>query len=100
MIYYEHANHQHHYDEHSDDWGGGGSSGGYWKRSFDLGQQGEQNRNDNYYQNEENGYRSLEDLFPNVSSKQQQQHQQNVGGDENGQLDAHQMAYNNQAPFL
>lgn len=33
MIYYEHAQHQHHYDEH----GGGGDdwNGGYWKRTND-----------------------------------------------------------------
>lgn len=31
VIYYEHAQHQHHYDEHDDGWSGGG----YWKRSFD-----------------------------------------------------------------
>lgn len=32
MIYYEHAQHQHHYDEHGggDDW-----NGGYWKRTND-----------------------------------------------------------------
>ncbi|KAG4074583.1 hypothetical protein HA402_004454 [Bradysia odoriphaga] len=32
VIYYEHAQHQHHYDEHDEGWNGGG---GYWKRSFD-----------------------------------------------------------------
>ncbi|XP_059620407.1 uncharacterized protein LOC132264295 isoform X2 [Phlebotomus argentipes] len=31
VIYYEHAQHQHHYDDHGDDWNGGG---GYWKRSI------------------------------------------------------------------
>ncbi|GAB0099872.1 hypothetical protein DMENIID0001_157630 [Sergentomyia squamirostris] len=33
VIYYEHAQHQHHYDEHGDDWNGGG---GYWKRSLEA----------------------------------------------------------------
>ncbi|XP_055686599.1 uncharacterized protein LOC129791945 isoform X1 [Lutzomyia longipalpis] len=34
VIYYEHAQHQHHYDDHGDDWNGGG---GYWKRSIEPG---------------------------------------------------------------
>lgn len=37
VIYYEHAQHQHHY-EHDDDWSGGHPHGGdesYWGRSYD-----------------------------------------------------------------
>uniref|UniRef100_A0A1B0D292 Chitin-binding type-2 domain-containing protein n=1 Tax=Phlebotomus papatasi TaxID=29031 RepID=A0A1B0D292_PHLPP len=31
VIYYEHAQHQHHYDDHGDEYGGG-----YWKRSLEA----------------------------------------------------------------
>ncbi|EFA06938.1 uncharacterized protein LOC103313673 [Tribolium castaneum] len=34
VIYYEHAQHQHHY-EGDDDWGSSGPGGGYWGRSYD-----------------------------------------------------------------
>ncbi|XP_044266064.1 uncharacterized protein LOC123012240 [Tribolium madens] len=34
VIYYEHAQHQHHY-EGDDDWGSSGPGGGYWGRSYE-----------------------------------------------------------------
>ena len=34
VIYYEHAQHQHHY-EGDEDWGSSGPGGGYWGRSYD-----------------------------------------------------------------
>lgn len=35
VIYYEHAQHQHHYEGGEEDWGGPSSSGSYWGRSYD-----------------------------------------------------------------
>ncbi|RZC40222.1 hypothetical protein BDFB_003128 [Asbolus verrucosus] len=44
VIYYEHAQHQHHYDGGEEDWVSSGPGGGYWGRSYDEeGENGAQN---------------------------------------------------------
>ncbi|XP_053687086.1 uncharacterized protein LOC128736624 [Sabethes cyaneus] len=45
VIYYEHAQHQHHYDDHGEDW-----NGGYWKRSL----HGPRDDDNGYYAQERN----------------------------------------------
>ncbi|KXJ82585.1 hypothetical protein RP20_CCG011974 [Aedes albopictus] len=92
VIYYEHAQHQHHYDDHGDDYGG------YWKRSL----------HGVHHEEEPAGFfdrsdRLDDDQYSRGSHPQQhQQHyvpQQTPNSPSHYPYDPHSMAYHQQRPY-
>ncbi|XP_065082185.1 uncharacterized protein LOC135704635 isoform X1 [Ochlerotatus camptorhynchus] len=101
VIYYEHAQHQHHYDEHGDDYGG------YWKRSL-------HGVHDDDSTSSSNGFYDRNDrvddeyaahrAYPQPQQQQQPQHphyvqQQTPNSPSHYPYDPHSMAYHQQRPY-
>lgn len=68
VIYYEHAQHQHHYEGGEEDWGGPSSSGGsYWGRSYDQEDEAKNRAQDMAYSKQKPLSLSLVNNKPNYS---------------------------------
>lgn len=91
VIYYEHAQHQHHYDEHND-----GDYGGYWKRSIHAG-----------HDDDSTGFFDRSDRVDDDYSRgvypQAHQHyvpQQAPNSPSHYPYDPHSIAYHQQRPYV
>ncbi|XP_055607670.1 uncharacterized protein LOC129755278 isoform X2 [Uranotaenia lowii] len=83
VIYYEHAQHQHHYDEHGD-----GEYGGYWKRSLH-----------GLHDDDNAGYYAQDRADDRVYSNVHSQYSQVPNSPSHYPYDPHQMAYHQQRPY-
>ncbi|XP_058829175.1 uncharacterized protein LOC131688721 isoform X2 [Topomyia yanbarensis] len=84
VIYYEHAQHQHHYDDHSEDFGG------YWKRSL----HGNRDEDGGYYSQDRND--RLESEYP---YHRPSQYAPVPNSPSHYPYDPHIMAYHQQRPY-
>ncbi|XP_055534851.1 uncharacterized protein LOC129724189 isoform X3 [Wyeomyia smithii] len=85
VIYYEHAQHQHHYDDHGDEW-----NGGYWKRSL----HGLRDDDNGYYSQDRND--RLEDEYPHHRPVQ---YAPVPNSPNHYPYDPHNLAYHQQRPY-
>lgn len=105
VIYYEHAQHQHHYDDHGDDYGG------YWKRSL----HGVHEDDSSSSSSSSNGFFDRNDRvddeyaahrnYPQPQQQPQLQHphyvqQQTPNSPSHYPYDPHSMAYHQQRPYV